>query len=151
MWQDCLHNEPPLSFLGGPRQDLLLLARVLLNHYLSIFVLDGLLLCERCLGVEGRLHRLLVVVRVLSALIEVGLKLGVGCLSAYVVVKAYVLAGLDFINAIVVEMTHHILLLRTNIVVIIRNISYHHFGFLHYIHCAWSLLLKEILALLRAD
>lgn len=48
-------------------------------------------------------------------------------------------------------MTHDILLLRTNVVVIIRYISDHHFGFLHHINSAWSLLLKEILALLRAD
>ena len=147
---DSLHDESSFSLVCGSGQNLLLLLPWMgLNNDLRILVLHLLLLSVICLGIKSILQLLLVVI--LRVLVQVGLKLWVGSLSANIIVKSDVLAGLYFINSIVIQMGHHILLLSSDVVVIIGNIPYDHFGFLHHIHRSRNLLLDEVLSLLLID
>lgn len=117
-------------------------------HHDLVFVLDrlGLRLLLGSLGIECRLGLRVLLLRVL---VQAGLHLRVGGLSADVVVKADVLARFYLVNAVVVEVGHHILLLGP--VVIIWDVGHHDLGLLHHVHSPWNLLLHHRLPLLLVE
>lgn len=116
------------------------------NYLVFVFhllLLHLLLLLLACLRVEGGL-RLLEVLRIL---VYTWLHLRIGGLPADVVVEADVLAGFDFVDAVVVEVSHDILLLGP-VVVIIWDVGHYQLCLLHHVHRPRDLLLKKGLPLL---